>query len=123
MKRFEGVTGVRVLSALILLSTAGAGCGPSGPSPEVLQRAFDTRDAEPLPPPAFGDWLEQHKEAGQTFEQFVQSKPRRVDAQRGKLYFQPLGEFPEGEAVPLEVLQDFASAFSRWRSRRSPPCR
>lgn len=79
--------------------------------PPELRRAFEPgSDFEPLPEPAFGDWLQQHPEKGQTFEQFVQSKPLRPDGRRNKIYFQPLGSFTE-DAPSLDLLERFAEAF------------
>lgn len=39
------------------------------------------------------DWLAQHKEAGQTFDQYLKSNPNRPTATRTTLYVQPLGKF------------------------------
>ena len=63
--------------------------------PAHLARAFQsTNHFDPLPPPGPGDWLAEHPEPGQTFEQFLRARPRRPDAPRKKLYLLPLGEFP-----------------------------
>lgn len=76
-----------------------------------MQRAFEAgSDFEPLPEPAFGDWLQQHPERGQTFEQFVQSKPLRPGGRRDKIYLQPLGAFGE-DAPAFDLLERFAEAF------------
>jgi archaemetzincin len=63
--------------------------------------------AAPLPPPGPNDWLANHREPGQTFEQFVASRPNRPDARHRTIYLQPLGGF----RMPLEPLQRFAEAF------------
>ncbi|HEX7183223.1 MAG TPA: archaemetzincin [Thermoanaerobaculia bacterium] len=86
-------------------------CSDANP-PEVLRRAFEpSGDFEPLPEPVFGDWLSIRPEPGQTFEQFVRSKPNRPDNRRDTLYLQPLGEFPPGDSPSLIRLKELAEAF------------
>jgi hypothetical protein len=54
--------------------------------PAHLVRAFQNTDHfDPLPPPAPGDWLAEHPEAGQTFEQFLRARPHPPDASRTQL--------------------------------------
>ena len=62
---------------------------------------------EPLPPPGPNDWLANHHEPGQTFEQFVESRPNRPDARHRTICLQPLGAI----RIPLDKLQRFAEAF------------
>jgi archaemetzincin len=80
--------------------------------PLAYQRAFAPGKAfEPLPQPKAGEWLAEHHEPGQTFDQFVRSDPPRPDAERAKIYLQPLGAFAEGQSPSIETLKDYASAF------------
>jgi archaemetzincin len=83
----------------------------AGLSP-ILQRAFDPADNfEPVPAPGPNDWLAVHPESGQSFEQFVRSGPNRPDEKRSILYLQPLGEFREGAAPPLDSLREYAAVY------------
>lgn len=66
---------------------------------------------EPLPKPGPSDWLANHAEPGQTFEQFVASHPNRPDKKRHTIYMQPLGDFTATSSPSLALLQRFASAF------------
>ncbi|HEY3055543.1 MAG TPA: archaemetzincin [Thermoanaerobaculia bacterium] len=66
---------------------------------------------EPLPKPGPNDWLANHPEAGQNFEEFVASRPNRPDKQRNAIYLQPLGDFTSVASPSLALLQQFASAF------------
>jgi archaemetzincin len=68
-------------------------------------------DFEAIPIPKPGDWLAVHREAGQTFNQFVKSKPNRPDKIRKKIYLQPLGEFPEGKIPLAERLREYAGVY------------
>lgn len=80
--------------------------------PELLRRAFDAGDDfAPLPKPQPGDWLAVHEETGQSFDQFLRSKPNRPGNTRRKLYLLPLGEFPPDRSPALPSLQEFAAAF------------
>ncbi|MBW1986029.1 MAG: hypothetical protein JRI50_02185 [Deltaproteobacteria bacterium] len=80
--------------------------------PQALAKALDPGDDfEPLPWPGPSDWLAVHPEAGQTYEEFVQAHGNRPDPKRGKIYLQPLGEFPPGQSPDLESLKDFAAAY------------
>jgi archaemetzincin len=78
--------------------------------PAVFRKAvlgFD--DFERLPAPGSSDWLAQHKERGQSFDKFVKSKPNVPDKKRNKLYFQPIGDFPEGRSPSLKALKECAT--------------
>jgi archaemetzincin len=80
--------------------------------PQPLQRALEPRDDfQPIPEPQPSDWLRNHAEAGQTFDQFTRSLPNRPDNHRSKLYLQPLGRFNESDAPSLDQLRRFTAAF------------
>jgi archaemetzincin len=64
-----------------------------------------------MPKPKPRDWLSQHYEPGQTFDQFASSRPNQPDDIRYKLYLQPLDRFPEGESPSLLLLGEFMKAF------------
>lgn len=57
------------------------------------------------------DWLAQHKEAGQTFDQYLKSKPNRPTATRTTLYVQPLGEFSERQTRLVEETAELLGLF------------
>lgn len=102
-----------------------AAIGPTAGLPPALQRALAPgADFVPLPAPGPHDWLANHPEPGQTFAEFVRSRPLRPDQARHKLCLQPLGEFDpqaaalfgpdptaKGEQQPLETLRRFAATF------------
>ena len=80
--------------------------------PQPLQRALEPReDFQPIPEPEPSDWLANHTEVGQTFDQFTRSLPNRPDNRRSKLYLQPLGRFNDSDAPSLEQLRAFTAAF------------
>jgi len=80
--------------------------------PAVLRNALDPHfDFQPIPIPKPGDWLAEHAEPGQTFEEYALSRPNRPDKNRRKLYLQPMGEFPQGKIPLLARWKEFAEDF------------
>jgi archaemetzincin len=78
----------------------------------TFQRALEPGKAfEPLLEPKPGEWLAEHPEPGQTFDQFVRSDPAKPARQRNKIFLQPLGAFPTGRSPSVETLKAYASAF------------
>jgi archaemetzincin len=86
----------------------------------TMQRALDPSSFEPLPDPGANDWLANHSERGQTFDQFVASRPNRPEAKRRTIHLQPLGSFGD-HAPPLSMLQEFAAAFFALAVKVHPP--
>lgn len=76
----------------------------------AVQRAFDPHGFEPMPAPGPSDWLAQHPEAPQTYDQYVATKPNLPDAQRRVLYLLPLGDFPQA-APSVPALAKIVHAF------------
>ena len=80
--------------------------------PLPLQRALEPRDDFlSIPEPEPSDWLRNHTEIGQTFDQFTHSLPNRPDNHWSKLYLQPLGRFNESDSPSLDQLRQFTAAF------------
>jgi archaemetzincin len=101
-----------------------AAIGPTAGLPEPLQRALQPRDDfQPMPEPGPDDWLANHAEAGQTFDQFCRSRPSRPDRRRRKLYLQPLGSFDENEGASLDQLRRFTAIFFMMDVAVLPPLR
>jgi archaemetzincin len=64
-----------------------------------------------IPAPGAHDWLANHAEEGQTYEQWVASKPNVPDRVRTTLYLQPIGVVPENRRAVLPKLKAFSEAF------------
>jgi archaemetzincin len=58
-----------------------------------------------------GDWLESHPEDGETFEEYVASKPTLPTPERNKIYVQPLGTFTPGELKVVRLTSEYLHAF------------
>jgi archaemetzincin len=89
-----------------------AAIGSTDGLPAALRRAIESvDDFNPVPAPGPNDWLANHDEPGQTYEEFVHSQRHRPDTRHRTIYLQPLGEFRPAESPPLDGLQEFAAAF------------
>jgi len=82
--------------------------------PEPLKKALEPGPGfEPIHVPKPGDWLAEHRETGQSFDDFVRSRPNRPDRNRSKIYLSAvggLGDFPKGQIPLLESLKEYATA-------------
>ncbi len=78
----------------------------------TLRRALNPgSDFAPLPVPKSGDWLAEHFEKGQTFDDFTKATPNKPTRHRNKIYLQPLGEFIDGQSPSLEGLKTYVAAY------------
>jgi len=86
--------------------------GPTKGLPETLKKALEPgTDFQPIPIPKSGDWLAEHPETGQSFDDFVKCKPNQPGEIRRKIYLQPLGKFPKGQIPLVERLREYAAAY------------
>ena len=89
-----------------------AAIGPISKLPVALRAALDTcQDFAPIPAPTAMDWLADYKEDGQTYQQWLDSKPNRPDSTRNVIYLLPLCDMAEANGPPLDKLKEFAAAF------------
>lgn len=77
-----------------------------------LRRAFsDGGEFKPKREPGGLDWLDQHAEPGQTFDQYLASRPNMPGSVRRKLYILPIGTFEKGIAPDLELLKSYTASY------------
>lgn len=89
--------------------------GACGEDREVLKvrtageelRSLQTK----MPIPRKGDWVLDHPEAGQTFDEYLRSNPNRPQGKRTTLYVQPLGEFKGREKKALDRTAELLAIF------------
>jgi archaemetzincin len=96
----------------VVVAVLATGCS-SAAEREAARRAASlaavVKRIEPLHEkfgkPQPGDWVTQHHETGQTFEEYVRSRPVTPTGARRVIYVQPLGDFTEkqGEIVNLSA--------------------
>jgi archaemetzincin len=58
-----------------------------------------------------GDWLTQHPENGETFEEYVESRPTLPTADRRRIYIQPIGTFSPEQMRIIRLTADYMRAF------------
>jgi archaemetzincin len=63
--------------------------------------------ASSLPPPRFGDWLAEHREQGQSFEQYINSRSVRKTNKLHTVYLCLVGDFTEAQRRILKLTQDY----------------
>jgi len=66
---------------------------------------------QPLAPPAPGDWLAEHDEPGQTFEEWRRQSPVMARGGRHKIYIQPIGSFTASERQIVELTAEFLQRY------------
>jgi archaemetzincin len=121
----------RIGFALATLWVASAGCAaePAGPSDAESRKLTELRAAarrlvplaQKLGKPQPGDWLASHPEKGQTFDQYLRSKPNRPTAQRTTLYVQPIGQFSRTQQRLVDDTAAMLAIFYGTRVEQSPP--
>jgi archaemetzincin len=95
--------------------------GSTSGLPETLKKALEPgTDFKPIAIPKRGDWLAEHHETGQGFDEFVRSRPNRPDKNRNKIYLQPMGQFPNGQVPLVESLGEYAGAFFAMEAKVLP---
>jgi archaemetzincin len=85
--------------------------GSTNDLPNSLQRALSIDDFEPIPSPRPGDWLAEHYENGQTFDEFICSDRNIPDEIRNVIYLQPVGQFRQDQSLSLDLLRKYAAAY------------
>ncbi len=66
---------------------------------------------EPMGKPGLSDWLANHTEEGQTYDDFRRSRANLPRGKRKIIYLQPLGDFTLKKSPPLEKLKEYTSIF------------
>ncbi len=88
-----------VLTVAISACQSNAGDTPDAKLPATFEKLLPLHTK--LAPPKPGEWLAEHKEAGQTYSEYLRGQPVRADRRRRVIYVQPLGDF---DAVQKKVL-------------------
>ena len=79
--------------------------------PEHLQLAFSSEEFSPMAAVESGDWLAEHPEPGQTYDQFVAARYQRPTAERRTIYVLQIGALDRRRASALPVLIEFLEAY------------
>lgn len=66
---------------------------------------------EKLGKPRPGDWLAHHAERGQTFDQYLRSRPVLPRGKRNTIYIQPLGEMDEAHKKIVDLTVEYMALY------------
>lgn len=61
--------------------------------------------------PQSGDWLDRHREQGQSFAEYAAGDPNRPNARRTTMYIQPLGDFSQTQQQLIDQTAGMLSRF------------
>ena len=104
-----------VLFLLLLLAQPASAAEPLKKRWARWQAYAKTYKASDLFPllkyPTGYDWLVAHFEAGQTFAQYVKSRPTRLTKQRRRIVIQPIGTFTPKQQKMLEALREHMAIY------------
>ena len=63
--------------------------------------------ADPLPTPQSGDWLAEHAEPGQTFDEYLDAPPVRKSGKLNTIYLCLVGDFSEAQRRILALTEEY----------------
>lgn len=66
---------------------------------------------KPMGKPEQFDWLQNNKEPGQTFDEYIDSNPTIPTAERRVIYVQPLGKFTAEQTRVIKTTSEYIEAF------------
>ena len=70
-----------------------------------------------LAKPAEGDWLYSHKEKGQSFEQFMNSKHVVPTSESNIIYIRPIGHFNSLQNKQIELLREYLEIYFQLKTK------
>lgn len=88
----------------------------------LLERAVERlRPLHDRPPPVRpGDWLDVHEEQHQSLDDYIASRPARVERSRRRLEVVPIGELPPAHEGIVHATTDYMAAFFGLPVTRAP---
>jgi len=119
--------GILATSAVAVFgwSMFGTGAGESASNPDRIAAHYDAPGNDSvhqlmdrlrplhrrLETPRPGDWLNEHDEPGQSYDQYVAGNPNRALGTRRVLYIQPVGDFTPTQRKIVSLTADFMSRY------------
>jgi len=123
---------MRLALGLCLVMLAWCGLARGGQDARALLRPQVRVEADPpswyspalfrpMPRPKPGDWMAEHPEPPQSFEQYVPAARVRPRVGRHTLYLCPLGAMSPQEQARLDVLREYLEVYFALPARVMPP--
>jgi archaemetzincin len=105
-----------ILLILAVLAALALGqAGKPAANPDLFAQRKSAAKLRPLmqakTAPQDSDWLAQHPESGQTFEQYLSSQPNRPTATRTTIYLQPIGDFTKAQEPLIAETAEFMGIY------------
>ncbi len=66
---------------------------------------------KPMGPPQEFDWLKRYNEPGQTFDEYLDSRPTLPTSERQTIYILPLGRFTQQQSQIMEITSRYLEVF------------
>jgi archaemetzincin len=104
VKKLYKMKKLLIIFFLLLLS-----CQPKTKE-ENYFKAIEANDIN-LESPKEGEWLYEHKEKGQTFEQYQKARPIRPDVEKNIIYLKPIGQFSNLQKQALKLTRAYLEIF------------
>lgn len=82
--------------------------------------AIKTNDND-LQNPQPGEWLYEHSEKGQTFEQYKKANPLKPDSERFIIYLKPIGKFTSLQKEVLKLTREYLEIFFQQKTKLLDP--
>jgi len=80
--------------------------------PADLRKAFAPSDQfSPITAPASGEWLAEHDEEGQSYQDYVDSKPNRAKGKHSTIYLVPVGDLNKPGSPRAKMLVDYVARY------------
>lgn len=94
----------------------------SAHDPESLEQVIERLGAlhPPIETPQPGDWLAQHHESGQSFDEYQRGGPTLPYERRHTIYVQPLGDMSPTQRRLIELTGDYMGRFFNLPVKRQP---
>lgn len=120
------------LAALAMVLAATPAAKPAARDPNALLRTSPQVLVDPQAyyspalfrekgPPQPGEWMKEHPEPVQTFQEFTASKPVRPTVGRHTIVLSPVGKMTDKERARLDVLREFMEIYYTLPVRIGPP--
>ena len=100
-----------LLGCCVSWASCGYGAKPADetalPEPFLKLLPLHTR----LGKPQRGEWLAEHPEPGQTYQQYLRSRPVAPDKKRRVIYVQPLGDFTPTQRKIISLTAEYVHVY------------
>jgi archaemetzincin len=107
--RFDPMLAAVAMAAVLVASSCSGGEDRLTAIRAAMEklRPLATKLGKPGP----SDWLASHHEPGQTFQEYLDSRPVGPTAERRTLYVQPLGDFTKSQRRIITLTADFMGRY------------